>query len=157
MVINERLHVKRELGRLLANLFEKASEIRSINSAEGLNQIVGECYDDAVESAYRRVAKKHDAVIIEGYSDAVTPLKWVEKLDSVLGVELSNVVSYDPDKYMTAVRVSSHMRREVRASEIHRLLTPIRQIRVQPFRSQEVIHGLKERIPALLLQAFGLE
>ncbi len=134
------------------NLRAKASGIYRVRDLNTLNVLTEEYYDLAIELAYKRMVEQHEYVIIESYSDIALPWKGLKDLDAVFGVKPGHISVYDPDKYLTAVQLSAstYSKEELATSRIVDLVKPIKEVRVPPFRTEEMVQRLKEKIQGLL-------
>ena len=153
VVENEALPVEyRYDDTLFEKLRAKASGIYHVRDLYTLNTLTEEYYDPAVELAYKRMVEQHDYVVIESYSDIALPWKGIKDLNAVIGVKPGQISVYEPEKYMAAVQlsVSTYSQEELATSRIAELVKPIKELKVPPFRSEEIVQGLKEKIPLLL-------
>ncbi len=134
------------------NLRAKASGTYRVRDLNTLNVLTEEYYDLAIELAYKRMVEQHEYVIIESYSDIALPWKGLKDLDAVFGVKPGHISVYDPDKYLTAVQLSAstYSKEELATSRIVDLVKPIKEVRVPPFRTEEMVQRLKEKIQGLL-------
>lgn len=123
------------------NLRAKASGIYRVRDLNTLNVLTEEYYDLAIELAYKRMVEQHEYVIIESYSDIALPWKGLKDLDAVFGVKPGHISVYDPDKYLTAVQLSAstYSKEELATSRIVDLVKPIKEVRVPPFRTEEMV------------------
>jgi len=130
----------------------KASVIYRVRDLYTLNKLTEEYYGIAIELAYKEMNKQYDCVVIESYSDIALPWKGLKDLDVVFGVKPGHISVYDPDKYLAAVQLSAstYSQEELATSRIVDLVKPIKRVRVPPFRTDEILQGLKEKIPGLL-------
>jgi len=140
-------------------LFEKlranASSIYHVRDLNRLNKLTEEYYDLAVELVYKEMNKQYDCLVIESYSDIALPWKGLKDLNVVIGVKPGQISVYDPEKYLTAVQLSAstYSQEELATSRILELVKPIKVVKVPPFMSEEIVQGLKGKIP-LLFQNF---
>ncbi len=134
------------------NLRAKAFGIYRVRDLNMLNVLTEEYYDLAIELAYKRMVEQHEYVIIESYSDIALPWKGLKDLDAVFGVKPGHISVYDPNKYLTAVQLSAstYSKEELATSRIVDLVKPIKEVRVPPFRTEEMVQRLKEKIQGLL-------
>jgi predicted P-loop ATPase/GTPase len=137
---------------LFVKLRAKASGIYHVRDLYTLNKLTEEYYDPAVELAYKRMVEQHGYMVIESYSDIALPWKGLKDLNAVIGVKPGQVSVYEPEKYMAAVQLSAstYSQEELATSRIVELVKPIKEVRVPPFMSEEIVQGLKKRIPLLL-------
>ena len=142
---------------LFENLRTKASSIYHVRDLNTLNKLTEGYYDLAVELVYKEMNKQYDYLVIESYSDVALPWKELKDLDVVIGVKPGQISVYDPEKYLAAVQLSAstYSQEELATSRIVELVKPIKEVRVPPFRSEERVQGLKEKIP-LLIKPFSL-
>lgn len=150
LVENANVHLNGE-KKLLRKLYPKAADVYRVEDANDLNDLVKDHYGRAIGSAYRKIAREHDALVIEGYSDAALPAGDVCDLDLVVGVEPWQISVYDPDRYRNAVRLSAPTySREISTSRVMELLSPKRVIEYQPSQPDERVDRLKEMMPEIL-------
>jgi predicted P-loop ATPase/GTPase len=150
LVENATVHLNGE-KKLLRKLYPRAAEVYRVEDAEGLNSLVEAHYGRAIGSAYQRIAREHDALVIEGYSDAALPAGEVCDPDLVVGVEPWQISVYDPDRYQNAVRLSTpSYSKEVSTSRVTELLRPKRVVEYQPSKPEERVDRLKEIMPEVL-------
>jgi predicted P-loop ATPase/GTPase len=150
LVENANVHLNGE-KELLKNLYPKAADVYNVEDAEGLNGLIEAHYGRAIRSARRKIAREHDAVVIEGYSDAALPAGEVCDPDLVVGVEPWQISVYDPERYQNAVRLSTPTySKEVSTSKVMELLRPERVIEYPPSSSDERVDRLKEIMPEVL-------
>ena len=130
----------------------KASGIYHVRDLDTLNKLTEEYYDPAVELAYKRTVEHHDYVVIESYSDIALPWKGLKDLNAVIGVKPGQILVYNPEKYMAAVQLSAstYSQEELATSRIAELVKPIKELRVPPSKSEEIMQRLKGKIPGLL-------
>ena len=153
VVVNEALPVEYKCNdALFENLRAKASSIYHVRDLNTLNTLTEEYYDLAVELVYKEVNKQYDCLVIESYSDIALPWKGLKDLNVVFGVKPGQVSVYDPEKYLAAVQLSAstYSQEELATSRIRDLVKPIKEVRVPPFRSEEIVQELKEKIPLLI-------
>jgi predicted P-loop ATPase/GTPase len=149
LVENATVHLNGE-KKILRKLHPKAAEVHRVEDAEGLNSLVEAHYGRAIGSAYQKIASEHDAMVIEGYSDAALPVA-PSDLDLVVGVEPWKISVYDPERYQNAVRLSTpSYSKEVSTSRVMELLRPKRVIEYQPSNPDERVDRLKEMMPEVL-------
>jgi predicted P-loop ATPase/GTPase len=152
LVENATVHLNGE-KKLLRKLRPKAAEVHRVEDAEGLNSLVEAHYGRAIGSAYRKIASEHDAVVIEGYSDAALPAGEVCDPDLVVGVEPWQISVYDSDRYHNAVRLSTpSYSKEVSTSRVTELLRPKRVVEYLPSNPDERVDRLKEMMPEILAE-----
>jgi predicted P-loop ATPase/GTPase len=137
---------------LFEKLRAKASSIYHVRDLNSLNKLTEEYYDLAVELVYKEMNKQYDCLVIESYSDIALPWKRLKDLDVVIGVKPGQLSVYDPEKYLAAVQLSAstYSQEELATSRIVELVKPIKEVKVPPFMSEEIVQGLKKRIPLLL-------
>lgn len=153
VVVNEALPVEYRCDeKLFRKLRARASSIYHVRDLNTLNELTGEYYDLAVELAYKKIVEQHDCVVIESYSDIALPWKGLNDLEVVFGVKPGQISVYEPEKYLAAVQLSAstYSQEELATTKIVELIRPIKEARVPPFRSEELVQGLKEKIPLLL-------
>ncbi len=153
VVVNETLPVEYRCDdKHFRKLRARASSIYHVRDLNTLNKLTEDYYDLAVELAYKKMVEQHDCVVIESYSDIALPWKGLNDLDVVFGVKPGQISVYEPKKYLAAVQLSAstYSQEELTTSKIVELVKPIKEARVPPFRSDEIVQGLKEKIPFLL-------
>ena len=159
VVENEALPVEYRCNNaIFEKLRAKVSRIYHFRDLNMLNSLTEKYYDLAVELVYKKMNKQYDCVVIESYSDVALPWKGLKDLNAVIGVKPGQVSVYDPEKYLAAVQLSAstYSQEELATSRIVDLVKPIKVVRVPPFRSEEMVQGLKEKIP-LLIKPFPLK
>ncbi len=150
LVENANVHLNGE-KKLLKKLYPKAAEVHCVEDASDLNCLVEAHYGRAIGSARRKIASEHDALVIEGYSDAAFPAGDVCDLDLVVGVEPWRISVYDPQRYMEAVRLTTpSYSREVSTGKVTELLSPKRVVEYQPSNPDERVDRLKDIMPEVL-------
>ncbi len=150
LVENANVHLNGE-KKLLRKLYPKAADVYRVEDANDLNDLVKDHYGRAIGSAYRKIAEEHDALVIEGYSDAALPAGDVCDLDLVVGVEPWQISVYDPDRYLDAVRLSTpSYSKEISTSRVMELLSPKKVVEYQPSQPDERVDRLKEMMPEVL-------
>ncbi|HEC57068.1 MAG TPA: hypothetical protein ENI32_04185 [Candidatus Syntrophoarchaeum butanivorans] len=112
------------------------------------NQIISQLYDRATHAAHETISNVSDVIVYESYSDIALPWKGIKDLDLVLVVEPGHISTYDPERYLTAVRLVN--RREISTRSVVELLKPIETVRIPPSRSREMIKVVQDRIDLLL-------
>jgi predicted P-loop ATPase/GTPase len=142
---------------LFENLRTKASSIYHVRNLNTLNTLTEEYYDLAVELVYKEMNKQYAYLVIESYSDVALLWKGLRDLDVVIGVKPGQISVYDPEKYLAAVQLSAstYSQKELATSRIVELVKPIKVVKVPPFRSEEIVQELKEKIH-LLIKPFSL-
>ncbi len=153
VVENEALPVEYRCNdAIVERLRAKASGIYHVRDLETLNRLTKRYYDLAVELVYKKMNKQYDCLVIESYSDIALPWKGLRDLNAVFGVKPGQISVYEPDKYLTAVQLtaSTYSQKELATSRIVELVKPIKEVKTPPFTSDEMIQGLKEKIPLLL-------
>ncbi len=146
VVFNDTLPFKYGKKRLAAKLLKPETEIVHIRTLRQLNRIVDTYYDEAIELAHRRIAAEHDALVYESYADIALPWKGIRDLDLVLAVNPGYIQAYDPDKYVSALKLSTNLLQEKRTRNVVNLLKPVRTVRVPPYKSGEIIKGIKRKM-----------
>jgi len=150
---NETLSVKyRCPAWLLAPLRAKASSIYHVHDLTTLNTLIKDYYNLAIELAYKKIIEEHECVVIESYSDIALPWNGLKDLNAVIGIKPGLIAAFDPKKYLAAVQIatSTYSQEELATAKIIELLQPLKELRTTPFRSEEVVQGLKEKIHILL-------
>ncbi len=153
VVVNEALPAEHRCDdKLFGKLCARASSIYHVSDLNTLNKLTEDYYDLAVELAYKKMVEQQDCVVIESYGDISLPWKGINDLDVVFGVKPGQIAVYEPKKYLAAVQLSAstYSQEELATSKIVELIKPIKEVRVPPFRSEEIVQGLKEKIPLLL-------
>ncbi|MHC1610371.1 MAG: hypothetical protein ACXQTW_02020 [Candidatus Methanospirareceae archaeon] len=152
VIVNEALPAEyRYKDGLFRKLLDNASDIYHVRDLNTLNKLTEECYDPATEIVYKEMEKRYDYMVIESYSDAALPWKGLKDIDIVMGVKPGRILVLEAEGYLTAVQLSaSTYLQEHSTSRIVELVKPIREVKVPPFRSAEIVQRLKERVPRLL-------
>ena len=148
VVVNSQMLDKyRECESILSKLCMNAREVILVQSIEELNEVT-QVYDKCIAQAYNKVNQICEAIIVESYSDIALPWSGLEKADAVFGVEPWSIKLYDPEKYFTAVKLSSQLKKvdEISIGQVQRLLKPIEEIRVMPSVSNKIVEDLKNRV-----------
>ena len=86
----------------------------------------------SVELAYMRMLAQHEYVVI-------------------IGVKPGQMLVYEPKKYLAAVQLvtPTYSQEEIRTARIVDLIKPSKVVNAPPFRSEELLQALKEKIPLL--------
>ena len=150
VVVNDTLPFRYGRERLVAKLYKPGTEVVHVRTLKELNEIIGKRYSEAIELAHRRIAAEHDALVYESYADVALPWKGIKDLDMVLAVHPGYVQAYDPDKYFLALDLSTNLLREKRTESVVNLLKPIKTIKVPPYKSGEIIKGIKRKLHPIL-------
>ena len=134
------------------NIRANASTIYPVRDLKTLNTITERYYSLAVELAYKRMLAQHEYVVIESYSDIALPWNGLNDLDIVIGVKPGQMLVYEPKKYLAAVQLvtTTYSQEEIRTARIVELIKPLKVVNVPPFRSEQLLQALKEKIPPLL-------
>mgnify|MGYP000132518745 CR=1 FL=1 len=138
---------------MIEKLCSNAVEVVKIDKLKELNRIIIESYDKAISLAYRKIKQNHEVVVIESYSNTALPFNNIKGLKAVLGVEPWHIYLYSPDKYLTAVKLLTQLRKntEITTDQIKQLLKPVKEVKVAPSISIEIVKNLKEKIKDLLI------
>ncbi|RLI05980.1 hypothetical protein DRO26_00605 [Candidatus Bathyarchaeota archaeon] len=146
------LNQNTECEKLLTKLFDNAEEIINIYSLGDLNKVVKKYYDEAIRLAYEKIQRNHEFVVVESYGNVALPWDKIENLKIVLGVEPWFIRLYDPNRYLTTVKLTSQLRIdvEITTSQIQHLLKPVKEIKIVPSRSSEIVEDLKRNVGELL-------
>lgn len=128
-----------------------ASTIYQVRNLKTLNTITERYYRHAVELAYKRMLAQHEYVVIESYSDIALPWNGLNDLDIVIGVKPGQMQVYEPKKYLAAVQLvtPTYSQEEIRTARIVDLIKPLKVVNVPPFRSEQLLQALTEKIPLL--------
>lgn len=149
-MVNDTLPFKHGKERLVAKLYKPETEVLHVRTLKELNEIVDRHYDEAIELAHRKIAAEHDALVYESYADIALPWRGIKDLDLVLAVHPGYIQAYDPDRYLSALDLSTNLLREERTENMVNLLKPIKTIRVPPHKSGEIIKGIKRKLHLFL-------
>jgi len=152
VVVNKRaLSEFRDCEELLLKLCGRAKEVIEVRELVELNSLA-ETYDKLISIAYNKVKRSCEVMVVESYSDVALPWDGLENLKAVFGIEPWSIKLYDPDKYLTTVRLSSQLRRvdEVTTKQVQRLLKPLKEIRVLPSTSENIVKDLKIKVKPIL-------
>jgi len=154
VVVNEALPTEYRYDDARFNeLCAGASRIFHVHDLNTLNKLTREYYDRAAEQAFRLMLGEYELVVIESYSNVALPLPYsaLKGVDAVIGIKPGRIFVFEPEKYLTAVQLEAAIRvEELTTSEIEELLKPVREIRVPPLRSAEVVPQLKKRVPLIV-------
>ena len=133
------------------NIRANASTIYQVRDLKTLNTITEKYYSYAVELAYKRMLAQHEYVVIESYSDIALPWNGLNDLDIVIGVKPGQMLVYEPKKYLAAVQLvtPTYSQEEIRTARIVDLIKPLKVVNVPPFRSEQLLQALTEKIPLL--------
>ncbi len=112
VIVNDALPFRHGRERLVARLCRPETEVIHVKILKELNKITDEHYDEAIRLAHRRIATKHDAIAYESYSDVAIPWRGIKDLDMVLAVHPGYIQAYDPDKYLSALELSTSLLQE---------------------------------------------
>ena len=156
VVVNDALPMEYRYDDALFNeLCAGASRIFHVHDLNTLNKLTSEYYNRAAEQAFMLMRREYELIVIESYSDVALPLPYstLKDVDAVIGIKPGKIFVFEPEKYLTAVQLEASIRiqaEEPPTSEIVELLKPVREIRVPPLRSDEVVPQLKKRVPLIL-------
>lgn len=150
VVVNNSLPFSYGAERLVAKLYSLDRKIIHIRTSEELNKMVDMFYDKAIELAHDKIAATHDALVYESYADVALPWKGIVDLNLVLAVHPGYVQVYDPDKYLSALNLSSNLWQEKGTQKVVSVLKPIKTVRIPPYRSEEIIDGVKRKLCPIL-------
>jgi len=133
------------------NIRANASTIYPVRDLKTLNTITERYYSLAVELAYMRMLAQHEYVVIESYSDIALPWNGLNDLDIVIGVKPGQMLVYEPKKYLAAVQLvtPTYSQEEISTARIVELIKPLKVVNVPPFRSEQLLQALTEKIPLL--------
>jgi predicted P-loop ATPase/GTPase len=141
-----------ECKELLRGLYSNAKEVIEVYDIEQLNKVICKYYDKAIALAYEKIKQNSEFVVVESYSDVALPWEGIENIEVVFGVEPWQISIYDPDKYLTTIKLFSQLRyKEITTREVCKLLKPIKEIRIPPLLSKEIVEKLKDKIEKLKL------
>lgn len=146
VVVNNALPFEYGKERLVAKLYKPEAEVIRVTTLRELNETVNRYYDKAIELAHRRISAEHDALVYESYGDVALPWKGIKDLDLVLAVHPGYIQAYDPDKYFSALNLSTKLWREQKTGNIVDLLKPVKTVRVPPYKSEVIIKKLKRKL-----------
>ncbi len=120
-------------------LKEKADKIVPIETLEEWNEVYLYYAPIAIKSCYEKVSSQHEAVIVEGFSDAVCPNPDLS-FDTALGVLPGAIFCYDGKRFKRAIEVVAGTTRDptsLEARDIINLLRPNATVRVPAISSQD--------------------
>jgi predicted P-loop ATPase/GTPase len=149
-ILNNRYPGIRDLWDHLRKLLAHSNKVVRVSNAEELNSVTKAYYGRAVESAHTIIAKSHDSIVYESYSDVALPWSGIVGLDAVLLVEPGHIYCYDPDRYMSALRIQGSILNEGTTGRIAPLLDPQGTLTVPPCRSERIIGWLSRGLRTLL-------
>jgi len=150
VVVNDSLPFRYGREKLVAKLYKPNRKIIHIKTLKELNKIVDMFYDKAVELAHRKIAEGHDALVYESYADIALPWKGITDLDLVLAVHPGYIQAYDPDKYLSALNLSSSLLQEEKTQKVISVLKPVKTVKIPPYTSKEIIDGVKRKLRLIL-------
>ncbi len=154
VVMNDALPVEYRYNEaLFSRLCSSASRIFHVHDLEKLNKLTAEYYNLAAELVFTMMLGEYEFLVIESYCDVALPLPCttLRDLDVVIGIKPGEIYVFEPEKYLTAVQLESSIRaEELSTAEIVELLKPVREVRVPPLRSAEIVPELKKKVPLLL-------
>ncbi len=150
VVLNRRSQGNVDVWNHLRKLLAHAKKIVRVSNAKELDSVTKAYYGGAVESAHTRIMESHDSLVYESYSDVALPWSGILGLDAVLLVEPGHVYRYDPERYMSALRIQGSMLNEGSTRRIAPLLDPVGSLTVPPCRSERIIGWLREGLRTLL-------
>jgi len=156
VVVNDALPTEYRYDEtLFTELCAGASRIFHVHDLNTLNKLTSEYYNRAAEQAFMLMRREYDLIVIESYSDVALPLPYstLKDVDAVIGIKPGKISVFEPEKYLTAVQLEASIRiraEELSTSEVIELLKPVKEIRVPPLVSDEVMPQLKKRVPQIL-------
>lgn len=154
VVVNDALPFKHGRESLVAKLHKPENEVVHIRTVKELNEIVNRYYDKSIELAHNKIATEYNALVYESYADAALPWKDIRELDLVLAVHPGYIQAYDPEKYLTALKLSAKLHREQKTGDIVDLLKPINTLKVPPCKDGQIMKKLRRKLH-LLTEAAG--
>lgn len=150
VVVNDALPFKYGRERLVAKLYKPETKVVHVSTLRQLNEIVDLYYDEAIEVAHRKIATEHDALVYESYADIALPWRGIRDLDLIIAVHPGYIQTYNPDKYLSALDLSTNLLREQRTENVVSLLKPIKTTMVPPYTSAEIIKKIKRKLHTFL-------
>ena len=148
-VVNKTLPFRYGLEEAVENLCSE-SKVFYVSSVSKLNRLMKTYYDEAIKSAHKVLMGRYESIIYESYQDVAMPWSGVEDLELVLGVEPGHIYAYNPNKFQTAIKLSTNLWKEVRMSKILNLLKPIESLKTDPERKAESVEKLKKKLTFLI-------
>lgn len=150
VVVNDALPANEADERGLKNLYASADRVAHVHSLSELNNEVRRYCERAIASAHSLIEKRHDGIVYESYADVALPWSGIVGLDMVLAVEPGYLIRYDPDRYLSAVRMYQELSKEVTTKSVMDLLKPEGVLRIPPCRSSQIIDVVKARLRRFL-------
>lgn len=150
VVVNDTLPFKYGRARMVGKLYKSETEVLHVKTPRELNEVVDRHYNNAIEYAHRIIVAEHDALVYESYTDVALPWKGIRDLDLVMAVHPGYIQAYDPDRYLLALDLSANLMQEERTKKVVKLLKPIKTVMVPPYRSGEIIKGIKRKLHLFL-------
>lgn len=143
IVINDTISLDSEIESLIDNLkHKKVNSVEIISTLKEHNTIVHKYYDDAILTNQKKMKDEFDVIVYESYCDIALPYEGIKDLDLVFVVEPGYIYVYDGEKYILSVDMTHH--KESSTNRAIELMKPTNKIRVPPFRSNDIIDGLKD-------------
>lgn len=152
LVLNDNYHLDKGTESLRGKILSKSEKVIHVENVEQINRVVRRYYSRAIRSAHDLVDSRHDSIVYESYSDIALPWEGIRDLDSVFLARPGSVEVYDPDRYLTAVKMQGSMTGETTTRGVRGLLEPSMSLRIPPFRSSEVPGKIKMAIAPLVAE-----
>lgn len=114
----------------------KAERIITIHTAEEWAALSNKLASQSICSCYRKVKDEYEAVVIEGYNDAVAPERQIiSDIDIAVGVAPGILVIYDADDFRRVLDVMGRLGKDprtLRSKEVIKYLKRHRILRIPP-------------------------
>lgn len=150
VVVNDALPFRYGKEGLVAKLFKPGVEVLRIETVQQFNEVVNTYYNRAIELAHRKISALCDALVYESYADVALPWEGVRNLDVVLAVCPGYVFAYDPDKYLSALKLSTGLLKEEKSVNVVNLLKPLKTLELSPYRTDEIVEKVKRKLCSFL-------
>jgi predicted P-loop ATPase/GTPase len=124
------LFTKKDAQKIMGDAM--VENISSFSEAHAFEEAMLEGH---IGDSFDWVKRKSDFVVIEAFNDTVWPWEELTSVDSVIAVSPGQVFSYEPERMLKAVRLSTYSNasiREVSFRQVADLVKPIRQMRTYP-------------------------
>jgi len=97
---------------IIEELRKKAEKINTYSNEEEYIALNMDYYAKATESTFNYLEKKEKIIIIEGFNNSAHPAWCVRKANIVILVGPGTIITYEPEKYFTAIDNYRMMNRE---------------------------------------------
>jgi predicted P-loop ATPase/GTPase len=145
-IVNKTLPFVHGAEKLLEDIKNKVY----ISNLSEFNELILHLYDQSTHEAHKIIAKAADSIIYESYSDIALPWNGIKELDMVFVVEPGSIFLYDPQKYLTAVKILNG--REKSTKDVVELLKPVETVKLPPATPDGVRNMVGEAVYKLLMR-----